>query len=88
MGSIEACMHNLDSETRVLVNEVAKGNSKLKDLSRKIQTATQAVQGHVTAHRLIEADEAYRNRLLESLAFPEMNVRQERIKDAHAKTFE
>lgn len=83
---------NLDKRAQCLITATAEGQQNFADIKGLIVAQDASIKNHVTdelekQRARLEA-EHHRERLLESLYFPELKARQESIKEAHKQTFE
>ena len=82
----------MDGNVQTLINAVARGEQNLTELRGFIATQDASIKKHVShefeqQRARIDAQNQ-RERILDSLYFPELKVRQESIKEAHRQTFE
>lgn len=82
---------NLDGKVQNLISAVAQGMDTFEDIKSLLAATEASTKQHISTEfekeraRMIAED--YRDRLLDSLYFPEIHVRQEEIKEAHKETF-
>ena len=84
-------LQELDEKVRNLIVAVSNGQPSVEEIRSLTITSTTTINQHTTNEfekdRNRQSTIDYQRRLLESLYFPEMNSRQEQIKEAHKKTF-
>lgn len=83
---------DLDGKVQSLVNAVTQGQQNFSVICDLINAQGSSTKQHISnefewQRRQLVAED-FRRRILNSLYFPEINVRQEDIKEAHKKTFE
>ncbi|KAL8829623.1 MAG: hypothetical protein Q9191_001916, partial [Dirinaria sp. TL-2023a] len=84
--------NKLDNNIRALVSGLTRGQTTIDELKQFLKQSDEATKQHITHEfRQLElslSEKEYRQKFLESLWFPEINAREERIKDAHKNTYE
>ena len=85
-------LSELDHRTRAFITELANPESSFDEVTVAIAASERSIQSHIStelrAHRDDTSRIAYREALLDSLYFPDIDTRQEQIHDAHRSTFE
>ena len=84
-------LQELDEKVRNLIVAVSNGQPSVEEIRSLISTSTATINQHTSnefeKERNRQSNIDFQKRLLESLYFPEMNSRQEEIKEAHKRTF-
>lgn len=81
----------LHENIRALISGLTQGQTTLNELKQVLNQRDEATKQHISHEfrqlQLSSSEKEYRKKYLESLWFPEINAREEGIKDAHKNTY-